>query len=173
MNHDQIAAELTPLLAGFGLELEAIETQPAGRSTLVRLVIDGDGPDGTGPSLDELASATKKVMAALEESGSLDTDRHALELSSRGVHRPLTEEKHWRRNTGRLIKINFTDDAESIIGRITGHSADGATLDVDGQEREVPYADMAKAVVQVEFNRRTTPLDAVETDDETGTDEEN
>ena len=29
------------------------------------------------------------------------------------------------------------------------------TLDVDGTQREVGYADVAKALVQVEFNRKT------------------
>ncbi|MFX4271161.1 ribosome maturation factor RimP [Propionibacteriaceae bacterium Y1685] len=160
MNEDQITAELTPLLAGFGLELEAIEVQPAGRRTLLRVVVDGDGPDGTGPGLDDLAEATKAVSAALDESESTGAAPYTLEVSSRGVNRPLTEEKHWRRNSGRLVKVTTVDASEPVIGRVTEPTADRVTLDVSGTPTEIAYADITKALVQVEFNRKkAVPLD--------------
>ena len=42
-----------------------------------------------------------------------------------------------------------------MTGRIVDSSEDAATLEVDGDRREVAYADVAKALVQVEFNRKT------------------
>ena len=59
MKESQVAGVLTPVLAQFGLELEAVEIIPAGKRRLVRVVVDGDGPDGTGPLLDEIAEASK------------------------------------------------------------------------------------------------------------------
>ena len=48
MKESQIAGVLTPILAQFGLELEAVEIIPAGKRRLLRVVVDGDGPEGTG-----------------------------------------------------------------------------------------------------------------------------
>jgi ribosome maturation factor RimP len=66
MKESQIAGVLTPILAQFGLELEAVEIIPAGKRRLLRVVVDGDGPDGTGPLLDEIADASKAASAALD-----------------------------------------------------------------------------------------------------------
>ncbi len=66
MKESQIAGVLTPILAQFGLELEAVEIIPAGKRRLLRVVVDGDGPDGTGPLLDEIAEASKAASAALD-----------------------------------------------------------------------------------------------------------
>lgn len=40
-----------------------------------------------------------------------------------------------------------------MTGRIVGVDDDAARLDVEGEERVVPYAEVAKALVQIEFNR--------------------
>ena len=49
MKDSQIVGVLTPILDQFGLELEAVEVIPAGKRRLLRVVVDGDGPDGRGP----------------------------------------------------------------------------------------------------------------------------
>jgi ribosome maturation factor RimP len=79
-------------------------------------------------------------------------------VTSRGVDRPLTLPRHWRRNTDRLVKVTTTA-GQTVTGRIVGSTEDAATLDVDGTRREVTYAAVAKALVQVEFNRKTQPDD--------------
>jgi ribosome maturation factor RimP len=79
---------------------------------------------------------------------------YTLEVTSRGVDRPLTLPRHWRRNASRLVKVTTTD-GETVSGRILESDDDAVTIDVDGTRREVGYADVAKALVQVEFNRKT------------------
>ena len=69
MKESQVAGVLTPVLAQFGLELEAVEIIPAGKRRLVRVVVDGDGPQGAGPLLDDIAEASKAASAALDECG--------------------------------------------------------------------------------------------------------
>jgi ribosome maturation factor RimP len=93
---------------------------------------------------------------------------YTLEVTSRGVDRPRTLERHWRRNVDRLVKVTFADGG-SVTGRILEAAAEGATLDVGGERREVAYADVSKALVQVEFNRRT-PDNDTENDTENDTD---
>lgn len=89
---------------------------------------------------------------ALDGSTVLGNSPYTLEVSSRGISRPLTAPRHFRRNTGRLVQVNL-GDGSAMTGRITGADDDGVDLDVDGSVRRLAYDEIGKAVVQVEFNR--------------------
>ena len=153
MRDASIEAVVTPVLEDYGLELDALEVVPAGKRRVVRLVVDGDGPKGRGPLLDDIAAASQAVSAALDASDATGQAAYTLEVSSRGVGRPLLEQKHWRRNRTRLVKVTFVDGSE-VTGRIAQADGEVVRLEVDGTEREVAYADVAKALVQIELNRR-------------------
>lgn len=155
MNADQITNVVGPVLVQFALDLDAVEIMPAGRRSVVRVVVDGDGPDGTGPSLDDIAEATKAVSRALDASDATGAGPYTLEVTSRGVSRPLTLPRHWRRNVDRLVKVT-TADGEVITGRILRADDESATLDVDGSERQIGYAEVKTGLVQVELNRKRT-----------------
>ena len=101
-----------------------------------------------------VADATKKISEVLDASDVMGEQPYTLEVTSRGVDRPLTLPRHWRRNAGRLVKVT-TPDGETLTGRITASDDDAVTLDVDGEARLLPYAGVTKALVQVEFNRKT------------------
>lgn len=159
MDANRIGSVVEPVLASHGLELEAVELQPAGKRTVVRVVVDGDGADGRGPGLDEIAEATQSVSSALDDSDAAGAGSYTLEVSSRGIARPLTKPQHWRRNAGRLVKVTLTDDSEeasseTVTGRITATTDDEVTLDVDGEPRTLALDTISKALVQVEFNRK-------------------
>ena len=61
---------------------------------------------------------------------------YTLEVTSRGVDRPLTLPRHWRRNADRLVKVTIAD-GPTVTGRITASRRAGASLDVDGEHREI------------------------------------
>jgi ribosome maturation factor RimP len=151
---DRIEQELATPLGALGLDVEAVELTPAGKRRVLRIAVDGDD----GVTLDGVADAAKKVSEVLDASDVMGEQPYTLEVTSRGVDRPLTLPRHWRRNADRLVKVTTTD-GQTLTGRIVGSSEDAATLDVDGTERHLPYADVAKALVQVEFNRKTKPDD--------------
>src|SRR5215217_7848746 len=89
MKESQVAGVLTPIFAQFGLELEAVEIIPAGKRRLLRVVVDGDGPGGTGPLLDDIAEASKAASAALDSADVAGNAAYTLEVTSRGVSRLL------------------------------------------------------------------------------------
>jgi ribosome maturation factor RimP len=151
MKESQIAGVLTPILAQFDLELEALELIPAGKRRVLRVVVDGDGPDGTGPLLDDIAEASKAASAALDRANVTGSAAYVLEVTSRGVSRPLGLPRHWRRNTGRLVAVRLCE-GDTITGRIVSSSEDGVRLDVAGETREVRFVDVDRALVQVELN---------------------
>lgn len=145
---EQIERELVDPLRALGLDIEAVEITPAGKRRVLRVAVDKDG----GVTLDDVADATRAVNDVLDGSEVMGEQPYTLEVTSRGVDRPLTLSRHWRRNQGRLVKVTFSD-GDSVTGRLVGSDDATATLEVDGARREVAYADVAKALVQVEFNR--------------------
>ncbi len=161
MKEQPLRAVLTPILIGFGLELEELEIIPAGRRKLLRIVVDGDGETGRGPTLDEIADVTRAISVALDDSSATGAQPYTLEVSTRGVGRPLTKPAHWRRNTGRLVRVDVTSSPNPVEGRITAADAEGVEIAVgDGAAPlRLQWADVKKASVQVELNRPGTDPD--------------
>ena len=147
---DRIEAELVDPLSALGFDVEAVEVTPAGKRRVLRVAVDRDG----GVTLDDVADATREVSRVLDDSDVMGEMPYTLEVTSRGVDRPLTLPRHWRRNTDRLVKVTTTD-GETVTGRVLESGENAVTLDVDGTRQDVSYDTVAKALVQVEFNRRT------------------
>jgi ribosome maturation factor RimP len=152
---DRLTAVIEPAVVHLGLVLEAVELAPAGRRRLLRVVVDADavGDQPAGVTLDRLADATRAVSRALDDADAMADQPYTLEVTSPGVDRPLTAPRHWRRNVGRLVKVS-THDGGRRTGRVLAVTEKSVTLEVEGAEREIPYDDIVKAAVQVEFNRK-------------------
>ena len=144
----QIEAELAGPLSALELDLETVEVTPAGKRRILRVSVDKDG----GVTLDDVADATREVSRVLDDSDVMGEQPYTLEVTSRGVDKPLTLPRHWRRNQGRLVTTVLADGT-TITGRITSSDDVSACLDVDGGIREVAFAEVTKAQVQIEFNR--------------------
>ena len=147
-------AELNDPLGARGFDVEAVELTPAGKRRVLRVAIDKDG----GVTLDDVAEATSEVSLVLDGSDVMGEHPYTLEVTSRGVDRPLVLPRHWRRNADRLVKVTFTDGL-STVGRIGDSDEESVTLDISGQPREVAYGQIDKALVQIEFNRKRSEDD--------------
>ena len=146
---DRITAAVSDPLGALGFDLEAVEVTPAGKRRLLRLAVDRDG----GVTLDDIADATRQVSQAIDDADAMGEAPYTLEVTSRGVDSPLTLPRHWRRNRDRLVKVT-TAEGETLTGRIGDSDDDRVSLDVSGQQRSLAYGDVARALVQVEFNRK-------------------
>jgi len=144
----RIADALRDRLAARGLDLEAVELTPAGKRRVLRVAVDRDG----GVNLDDIAAATSEVSAVLDDADLMGEVAYTLEVTSRGVDRPLTEPRHWRRNRDRLVRVSLRGGTQ-VTGRIGDSDDEGVTLDVAGTPHRVAYDEVAKALVQIEFNR--------------------
>jgi ribosome maturation factor RimP len=145
----RVLALLEPVVSGAGYDLEDLTVSAAGKRSVVRVLVDKDG----GITLDDVADVSRLVSEALdvadEQDPTLLGTSYVLEVSSPGVDRPLTEPRHWRRNLGRLVRASLRDGA-TAEGRICAVDESGVTLDDD---RVLPWAELARGAVQVEFNR--------------------
>lgn len=140
--------QLGPVVTAAGYDLEDVTVTSAGRRNLVRVVVDADG----GVDLDGVAEVSRAVSDALD-AGDAFAGPFVLEVSSPGVDRPLTEQRHWRRARGRLVKVAVGE--QTVVGRIAEAGPTGVVLDVAGSPREVGWPELGEGRVQVEFNRKT------------------
>lgn len=146
---------LGPVVEGAGLDLEDVTVAAAGRRSVVRVVVDQDG----GVQLDDVAEVSRVVSAALDELDAAEPGllgaSYVLEVSSPGVDRPLTAPRHWRRTAGRLVRAvgRAGPDVTGRVVRADDDEGGAVVLDVEGTERALPYAELARGLVQVEFTR--------------------
>lgn len=148
---ERIESALAEPLGALGLDVEAVEITPAGKRRVLRVAVDKDG----GVTLDDVADATREVNRVLDESDVMGEQPYTLEVTSRGVDRPLTLPRHWRRNAGRLVKVT-REDGSAVTGRILEAGEESVALEVTGRRTDLPYSGVRKALVQVEFNRKGT-----------------
>lgn len=131
-----------------GYDLEDVVIDATGRPPRITVITDSDH----GLDLDSVAELSRIASELLDD---LDSAPYVLEVTSPGVDRPLTTEKHYRRARGRLAEITLADGS-TLTGRIGG-VADGAVGVVvrEGRNlavREIALDSIGKAVVQVEFS---------------------
>ncbi len=144
-----LEALLAPVVAGQGVDLEAVSVSRAGSRSVVRVVVDRDG----GLDLDAVAAVSHVVSAALDADEDVVRGSFVLEVTTPGVDRPLTETRHWRRARGRLVKVTRRAGG-AFVGRVTDVS-DGSVELADpetGARTRLALADVSRAVMQVEFN---------------------
>ncbi|MGK2880802.1 MAG: ribosome maturation factor RimP [Mycobacterium sp.] len=170
-SEQQVVALLTDEFGRAGYEIEDVSIDTRTRPARLTVVADGDTP------LD-LETVTELSRAASELLDTVGTDdgAYVLEVTSRGVDRPLTTAKHFRRAKGRLADFTLADGS-TLSGRI-GELLEGTLqVVVRGRNRAVPQlqdielAEVTKAVVQVEFsapNKRELELAGV-SGEESGT----
>ncbi|SOX53141.1 ribosome maturation factor RimP, partial [Mycobacterium ahvazicum] len=133
-----------------GYEIEDVVIDARVRPPRITVIADGDTP----LDLDTVTTLSRSASALLDGLGSTGGS-YVLEVSSPGVERPLTNEKHFRRARGRKVEVALANGSR-LTGRVGQTGADAVALVIrDGRDwavREIPLAEIAKAVVQVEFS---------------------
>jgi len=144
----QVIELLGEEFARAGYEIEDVVIDPRARPPRITVIADGD----TALDLDTIAELSRSASSLLD---GLDSSEYLLEVTSPGVERPLTSEKHFRRARGRKVELSLADGSQ-LTGRVGQTRGDAVALVVrDGRDwavRDVPLAGIVKAVVQVEFS---------------------
>ena len=146
---DSLETLVETTVASLGLDLEAIELTPAGKKRALLIAVDRDG----GVGIDHIVDATRALNDVLDSSDAMGEQPYTLEVTSRGVDRPLTLPRHWRRNEGRLVRLRLAADDSSVDGRIG--ASDDTGVDITGKATtRFAYTDITSALVQTELNRK-------------------
>jgi len=144
---------ISPAVTEAGFFLEEVQIASPGTHRIVTCVVDGPTP----LNLDQVTVASRVISELLDSASLMGETPFTLEVTSPGVDRPLTQPRHWTKNLTRLIKVTL-NNGETIIGRLTEFDVDAAKLveNIKGRikEHSVAFADIKRAVVEVEFNRK-------------------
>jgi ribosome maturation factor RimP len=149
----QVIELLSGEFARAGYEIEDVVIDARTRPPRIAVIADGDEP----LDLDTIATLSRAASDLLDGSPLVQAirDQYVLEVSSPGVDRPLTSDKHFRRARGRKVEVALSDGSH-LTGRL-GETRDGIVALVvragrDWTVREIPIDDIVKAIVQVEFS---------------------
>ena len=150
---DQISEHITPALHKAGYFLEDVNLVSPGQHRIVTVIVDGE----SALNLDQVTVASKLVSELLDEATFMGETPFTLEVTSPGIDRPLTLPRHFAKNIDRLLKVTKTDGVV-VTGRILSNSESDLTLSVaekkDVKEVVISFADIKRAQVEIEFNRK-------------------
>ena len=140
---------ITPVVEALGYELVGIEYVAQGRHSVLRVYIDSE----EGIAVEDCADVSHQVSGVLDVEDPIKGAYH-LEVSSPGLDRPLFEESHYARFAGHLAKLQLTapiDGRKKFQGTLLGLKEGKVAIQVDGEERLLPFASIDKANLIPEF----------------------
>ncbi|WP_280457996.1 ribosome maturation factor RimP [Nocardia carnea] len=157
---ERVSRLVAGLVAGRGFDLEGVEVSTAAGQARVRVIVDSDET----ADLDSIAELSSAVSARLDEADEeFGAVRYLLEVTTPGVDRPLTADRHWRRARGRKVWIRLRPGATppepglpaSFEARAGALDGDRIALVLGGKRAPrlvtVVLGDIERAVVEVEF----------------------
>lgn len=139
---ESIAEAIRPTIEKSSAYLEEVQLVRAGKKSLLTVIVDGD----SALNLDQVTEISRSISEIVEALPEMGSTPFTLEVTSPGIDRPLTLPRHWRKNSGRLVKVTKVDGAV-VEGRIS--DANEKTVKVG--EHEIPLSEIKKARVQIEF----------------------
>jgi len=150
---DQIAQLVTPAVEAQGFFLEEVLLVSPGKHRIVTCIVDGQ----SSLNMDQVTAVSRAISELLDEAAFMGEAPFTLEVTSPGVDRPLTKPRHFAKNVDRLLKVVRTDGGV-VTGRISGNTETELTLTVtekkEIEEVVIALADIKRATVEIEFNRK-------------------
>ncbi|MCZ4078536.1 ribosome maturation factor RimP [Rhodococcus sp. H36-A4] len=148
---ERVIALLSDLVTSRGFDLEDVNVVSAGKHSAVRIMVDRE----EGIDLDTLPSLSREISDIFDAVSDFGDAPYTLEVTTPGVDRPLTEDRHWRRARGRVVRFKLENEKfDARVGHLEGRSLTVVTRDKGVlATRVVELDDVVKAVVQVEFSK--------------------
>ena len=143
MGHQRLNELLQPLIAGLGYEFVGLEYGSHPKQSVLRVYIDSE--DGVG--LADCEFVSREVAALLDVEDPI-SGHYNLEISSPGLDRPLFTPEQYRRFAGERAAVTVfapVSGRRKFKGRIVSADESGVRMDVDGEEYELAFANIAKA----------------------------
>jgi len=132
-----------PTIEALQLELWGVEHIQQGKYSLLRIYIDAD----QGITADDCANVSRQLGALLDVEDPI-AGEYTLEVSSPGLDRPLFTAKQFEQFVGSEVSLRMRSAIEGrrkFQGSIVKLDGDNIFLHVDGEDYELPHADIDKA----------------------------
>ncbi len=152
---EEFKALIEPVVDEHGLELVDLEFAGGRGARLLRFTVDTPSGDGR-VDIDHCAKLSREIGTVLDASGIIE-ESYQLEVSSPGLNRKLTREKDFVASCGRRVQLELRraiGGRRRFRGLLKGFDDGLARIEVteaQGEEIQVPFAEVAKASVVYEF----------------------
>jgi ribosome maturation factor RimP len=133
-----------------GFELVLMEAGGSHANPVVRVYLDHEG----GITIEHIAEANRWIKEVLDPLPGYAAG-YSLEVSSPGIERPLVKLADFERFTGSDAKITTSREIEGhkhFTGNIRAVEGDEIVLETEGATVHVPYSDIKRARLQVQFD---------------------
>jgi len=142
---------LIPIVDSFGVEIYDVEYVKEGADFYLRAYIDK--PDGV--NILDCENVSRALSDALDEADFIP-DAYILEVSSPGLGRKLTKDRHLERSIGQDVEIKLYKPLEGTkqkeyAGVLVGYDSTGITLDIDGTETVFERKALAQIRLALDF----------------------
>lgn len=140
---EKLSSMIAPAVAALGYEFVGCEYYPQGRHSLLRVYIDAE----RGVTIQDCEQASRQISSVLDVEDPIQ-GRYALEVSSPGSDRPLFTLEHFRRFSGRLVRIRLfipRNDRRNYKGVLEAVTDEAITVTGDGETWVLPLIEIEKA----------------------------
>ena len=146
---EAITSLVMPVLQEKDLVLVDVLYRRESSGWVLRLLIDKED----GVTLDDCTAVSREVSHLLDIEDIIE-QAFNLEVSSPGLDRPLKSVGDFQRFAGRKAKVTTKEPIEGnqvFMGRINKVEDELITMEVGQQELRIPFSEVAKARLEVEF----------------------
>jgi ribosome maturation factor RimP len=146
---DSITALVAPILSGMDAYLVEDNNRGERSSKILEVYADTDA----GITADQLADISRLLSEELDRLD-LFPGRYRLEVSSPGLGRPLKLARQYRKNVGRLLKVQYRTTEGTAVVEGTLDRADDTEIQITDAGRKVlliALGSITEAAVQPKF----------------------
>ena len=158
---EQIAAKaeelLVPVTESFGVSVYDVEYVTENGEKYLRAYIDKEG----GVTIDDCENVSRAFETKLDESGLID-EQYILEVSSPGLGRTLSKDRHLEKSIGESVEISFykqmvirEDESSSIKSKsiaVILKAFDKDTITIEDTETEITSVWQRNDIAQIKLS---------------------
>ena len=144
----RIEAMISPTLEDMGFDVVRVRFEGGKRPMLQIMAEPSDGAEMT---VEHCADISRAVSAILDVEDPIPS-AYELEVSSPGMDRPLVRLRDFETWAGNVVKIEMKmllEGRKRFRGRLLGVSGELVNLEMDGQEVQLPFEDIADAKIVI------------------------
>jgi len=142
-------ALLEPIVNMFGVSIYDVEYVKEGSDWYLRAFIDKEG----GVTIDDCEMVSRALNDKLDEEDFI-SDAYILEVSSPGLGRKLTKERHFQNSMGLEVEIKTykpIDKQKEFVGILTAYEKGAVTIKMDGTDKRFEKEDVANVRLTFDF----------------------
>jgi ribosome maturation factor RimP len=145
---EKIRHLIEPICEEEAIYLYSVSVHHESRRQVIKIIADTD----SGITLNQCQQLSKKVSDVFYRKDLFQKD-YRLEVSSPGINKPLVKPFEFRRNIGRVLKVNYREGEEtkSIVGELVSFDDELITIRHKNDEIGIPLTTLEQAKIKLKW----------------------